>query len=477
MLEKLEPKCVFNWFEKFCAIPHGSRNTKAAADFVVRFAEERRLEHYCDAADNVIVIKPATAGYEGAEPVILQGHLDMVCAQTPSCTKNLETDGLTLRTDGKNVWADGTTLGGDDGIAVAFGLALLDADDLPHPRLEVVLTSDEEIGMLGAAVLDVSPLQGRKLLNLDSEDEGVFTTGCAGGVMAVCRIPLRREPFSGESWELSVTGLLGGHSGEMIDRGRGNAMLLLGRLLRKLETATALRLQIVEGGEKDNAIPVSARAVVSAADGAVLEKAAAAFDAELKAEYRIADPDVQVAAHRCDAAAVPMDEDSTRRVLCLLACIPNGVQERSMEIPGLTQTSLNLGILRTEETALCATTCIRSSFASQKEMLVDRVSCLTEQLGGSVELTGDYPAWEFRPDSPLRTLMTEVYREQSGREPEIAAIHGGVECGLLSGKIPGLDCISCGPDIADVHTPQEKLDVESTARTWRLLTEVLRRSK
>lgn len=477
VLDQLEPGKVFQYFERICAIPHGSRNTKAISDWCVAFARERGLEYHQDSANNVILIQEATPGYEDAEPVILQGHLDMVCEKEAGCPKDMEREGLDLAVEGDTVFARGTTLGGDDGIAAAMALAILDDASIPHPRLEVVLTTEEEIGMLGAAVLDVSPLRGRQLINLDSEEEGVFTVGCAGGSLTRCTLPVERAPFAGTALRLTVSGLTGGHSGAEIHNGRANANMLLGRLLRAMAAVTELRLVSASGGAKDNAIPVAAEAVAVAADGEAARAAFMALAAQLKKEYRVTDPALAASVSDTETSGLPMDGDSTRRALCFLACAPNGVQEMSREIKGLVQTSLNLGILRTEEKEMSAAFCVRSSVASQKDMLHDRLRCLTEALGGTVDISGDYPAWEYRPDSALRERMTEVFREQYGHEPRIEAIHAGVECGLLCGKLPDLDCVSIGPDLKEIHTPREQMSISSVQRVWAFLLEVLKRSK
>ena len=477
VLDQLEPKNVFRFFEQMCAIPHGSYNTKAVSDWCVAFAKERGLEHYQDEMNNVILIKEASAGYEEAQPVILQGHLDMVCEKAPGCEKDMAREGLDLAVGGDYIYAEGTTLGGDDGIAVAMALAALDDESLPHPRLEVILTTEEEVGMDGAMALDVSPIRGRKLLNLDSEAEGVFTVSCAGGSMAACGLPVARAPFGGDILRVRVAGLTGGHSGAEIHKGRVNANMLLGRLLRAMAAETELRLVSADGGLKDNAIPVAAEAVVAAEDGRKAKAAAERMAACFQTEYRRSDPMLTVTAEEAAAAWQPMDASSTERTVCLLACAPNGVQTMSQDIHGLVQTSLNLGILKTGENAVTASFCIRSSVDSEKEMLKDRLACLLAQLGGGVSFSGEYPGWAYRPDSPLRELMTEVYREQYGREPKVEAIHAGLECGLLAGKLPGLDCVSIGPDLLDIHTPREKMSISSVQRVWAFVCEVLKRSK
>ena len=477
VLDGLEPREVFHWFEELSAIPRGSGNTRAVSNWCAAFGRERGLECHQDGLGNVILIKPATPGYEGAAPLILQGHLDMVCEKEPACPKDMARDGLDLAVEGDYVSARGTTLGGDDGIAVAMALAILDSGELPHPRLEAVFTVDEEVGMLGAAGLDVAPLQGRTLLNLDSEDEGVFTVSCAGGNVTRCVLPVDRAPFDGAGLEIRVDGLQGGHSGTEIHKGRANADVLLGRLLRAAAARTEVRLYSAEGGLKDNAIPVQAAARIVAADPEAARSAVEALAAALREEHRVTDPGLTVAVGPREPEGLPLDGPSTRRALCLLTCAPNGVQSMSADIPGLVQTSLNLGILTTGERELSAAFCVRSSVDSQKEMLKDRLSCLMEQLGGRAEFSGDCPGWAFRADSPLRERMVAIFRAQYGHEPKVEAIHAGVECGLLAGKLPGLDCVSIGPELLEIHTPRERMGVASVQRTWTLVTELLRQWK
>ena len=444
VLSGLEPKRVFEIFEELCAIPHGSTHTKAISDWCVEFGKKLGLEWYQDAANNVILIAPATAGYEDAPAVILQGHLDMVCEKEPDCAKDMDAEGLDLFVDGDVIGAKGTTLGSDDGIAVAMALAALEDETLSHPRLEA---------------------------------EGVFTVGCAGGSRVSCRLPLVREPFAGETLTLRVSGLAGGHSGVEIDKGRANANLLLGRLLRAVSGAAEVRLVSAAGGSKDNAIPAAAEAVLVSADAEAVQAAVKELTESLKKEYRAADPGLTVTVEPGAARWLPMDAATTEKAICLLLCLPNGIQAMSMDIPGLVQTSLNLGILACEEGQLSADFSLRSSLASQKQMMQERLRCLTEQIGGHVAIWGDYPAWEYLPQSPLRERMTQVYREQYGRKPVIETIHAGVECGIFSEKLPGLDCVSFGPDLTDIHTPRERMHIASVQRTWALVREVLKRSK
>lgn len=476
VLDQLEPQSVFHFFEELSAIPHGSGNTGAVSDWCVAFARERGLEVHQDELHNVIIIKEATPGHEAAEPLILQGHLDMVCEKTADCTKDMSREGLDLVVDGDTVYAKGTTLGGDDGIAVAIALALLDDDTLVHPRLEAVFTTEEEVGMEGVQGLDVTLLKGRTLLNLDSEEEGVFTVSCAGGSRAHCGLPLTRAPYAGTRLRVAVSGLTGGHSGSEINKGRANANMLLGRLLEAAAAAGEMRLVSAQGGMKDNAIPVAAEAVVAVADAGAVRTAVEQFGESLKHEYHVTEPALTIAVTEAAEEEVPMDQASTDRALCLLSCVPNGIQAMSMDLPGLVQTSLNLGVLRTEASVMTATFCVRSSVSSQKEMLHSRLKRLMNQLGGTLRITGDYPAWEYRTDSPLRERMVELFREQYGKEPRVEAIHAGLECGILSGKLPGLDCVSIGPDLTEIHTPRERMHIASVQRVWRFITELVRRS-
>ena len=476
ILDHLEPKGVFHYFEAMCAIPHGSTNTKQISDWLMDFAAQRKLEAYQDDMNNVVIIKEATPGYEQAEPVIIQGHMDMVCEKAPDCTKDMETEGLDLAVEGDTVYAKGTTLGGDDGIAVAMALAILDSKDLCHPRLEVVITVDEEIGMLGAVGLDVSMLRGRRMLNLDSEEEGVFTVSCAGGNTTRCTLPIRREAFAGQTMTITVGGLRGGHSGVEINKGLGNACMLLGRALTACGKKAELRVISADGGLKDNAIPREAVAIISTTDVQAVKAVCAELDAAFKNEYSLTDGDVFLKAEEGQTDKLPLDGDSTRRLLALLTCAPNGIQAMSAGIADLVQTSLNLGILSTGEDEVIASFCVRSSVESQKQMLVERLESLMDILGGTTAVAGDYSGWQYRPDSPLRDLV-EVFTQQYGHAPKIEAIHAGVECGIFAGKLPGLDCVSFGPDLTEIHTCRERMHIASVQRLWAMVLETLKRMK
>ena len=477
VLSELEPKSVFRFFEEICAIPHGSHNTKAISDYLVAFAHGRGLEYRQDELGNVVIRKTASPGYEDAPVVMLQGHMDMVCEKEPGCEKDMQSESLDLFVDGDLVGAVGTTLGGDDGIAVAIALAILDSDEIPHGGLECLFTVDEEVGMLGARGLDASDLKAQRLLNIDSEAEGVLTVSCAGSTRAVCTLPVSRAAFDGARMKIAVGGLIGGHSGEEIHKCRANAIALLGRALCELAKKSDLRIVALRGGAKDNAIPREAEALVAVSDPAVAAAVIEELDAALKNEYRTADPLARVTLVPTESDELPMTEESSRRVACFLFCAPNGVQMMSAEVPGLVQTSLNFGQLASESACVTGRFMVRSSVNSQKDETTARVIALTETLGGSVEIPAAYSAWEYRADSPLREVMAEAFRAVYGTEPKIEALHAGLECGILSGKMPWLDCISYGPDLTDIHTPRERLHIASVGRVWALTLETLRRCR
>lgn len=477
VLSGIEPTAVFEYFEEICGIPHGSGNTRQISDYCVCFAKEHGLRYIQDDSNNVILFKDGTPGYEGSAPVIIQGHLDMVCEKTPDCPIDFEKDGLALRVNDGIISAEGTTLGGDDGIAVAFALAILAADDIPHPPLEVVLTVDEEIGMLGAAALDCTPLKSRIMLNLDSEEEGILLVSCAGGISADCHLPVSFEETEGIAAVLKLHGLAGGHSGVEIDKGRANANQLLGRVLNELDKTAAYALVSVSGGLKDNAIPREAIAelVITPEDVPAVNTLIKKYEEIFGDEYRSADPDISLTLSFGEEGQFrTMDSSSKKRVITALVNLPGGVQRMSMDIPGLVQTSLNMGILKTEEKEVVMCFAVRSSIGTEKEELISRITNLMDMLGGTVECMGDYPAWEYKRDSRLRDLMIQIFERQYGYKPAVEAIHAGLECGLFAGKLPGLDCISFGPEMKDIHTTNESMNIASVSRTWNYVLEILR---
>ncbi len=473
-LAGLKPGSVFRYFEEICAIPHGSRNTKAISDYLVAFAKEHNLKYIQDESNNVILFGPGTCGMEDHAPVILQGHMDMVCEKDASCPLDMAVDGLDLMHDDRFVYAKGTTLGGDDGIAVAYALAILEDNTIAHPPLEVIITVDEEIGMLGANAIDLSMLRGRTLVNLDSEEEGIFTVSCAGGATSVISLPVERKAVYGPCVRLTVDGLQGGHSGAEIHKNRANANKVMGEYLSRIQKLMPLCLTSFTGGSKDNAIPRSCQATVVAMGIGIerINDVAAQLQAEIREKYD--EPEATVQAFDVDAlGGNSLTTSATSDVISLLCACPNGVQSYSQDIPGLVQTSLNLGIAKLGD-QFTATFSVRSSVNQEKEELIRKLRELTDFYNGSYSQSGTYPAWEFRKDSPLRDTMVRIYREMFGKEPQVLAIHAGLECGLLGDKLPGLDCVSIGPQMHDIHTSREKLEIASTERTWNFLLEVLK---
>ena len=475
VLSGLQPERALYYFEEICKIPHGSRNTKQISDYLMAFARQFGLRAVQDELNNVVIYKDGTPGYENHPTVILQGHMDMVAEKTKDSPIDFTKDPLDLRTDGTDIWAEGTTLGGDDGIAVAYALAILEADDIPHPPLECLFTVDEEIGMEGAAGLDPSLLKGRVFLNCDSEAEGILTVSCAGGARSDLSLPITIERAEGKGIHIYVDGLLGGHSGAEIHRGRANSNKLMGELLAKLLKEQPYRLVYVRGGQKDNAIPNYSMAKIIV-DEALLDPTLAAIDriAEgLLEALPAAETRAKITREPCVCRGRAMNKLSTRKTVGLLNEVPNGIQAWSKDIEGLVQTSLNLGILKTEDGVVSMSFSVRSSVNKEKLELFEKIKAVGEKYGASYGEHGNYPAWEYRKDSPLRDLMVRVFEDLYGRKPVVEAIHAGLECGLFSDKLPGMDAVSFGPDMQDIHTTRERLNIASAARTWKYLLAVL----
>ena len=473
-LAGLEPANVFGYFEKLCSIPHGSGNTKQISDYLVSFAQEHDVRYIQDENNNIILFQEGTCGMEDHAPVILQGHMDMVCDQDADCSINMETDGLDVQHNGTHVFAKGTTLGGDDGIAVAYALALLADKSIPHPPLEVIITVDEEIGLLGADSIDVSMLKGRLMINLDSEEEGIFTVSCAGGVTSTISLDVERRAVYGPCIRLTVDGLQGGHSGAEIHKNRANANKVMGEFMSRIQKLMPLCLTSLSGGAKDNAIPHTAQATLVAM-GINLERindVAAQLQAEIREQYD--EPNACVQAFDVDAlGGNSLSTESTARIISLLCAAPNGIQAWSEDIPGLVQTSLNMGVIKLGE-RFTATFSVRSSVAAEKQEVLEQLKKVCQFHEGNYSQMGDYPGWAFKKDSVLRETMVETYKRMYNKEPQILAIHAGLECGLFSDKLPGLDCVSIGPDMQDIHTSREKLSIASTRRVWEFLLEVLK---
>ena len=473
-LAGLEPQAVFHYFEDICAIPHGSYNTKAISDYLVNFAKSHDLRYIQDELNNVIIFGDATPGYEDHAPVIIQGHMDMVCVQEPDCTKDMTKEGVDVTHNSEFVYAEGTSLGADDGIAIAYALALLADKTIAHPPLEVVITVDEETGMEGATGIDLSMLKGRKLFNIDSDEEGVFTVSCAGGVKSTISLPVQRRAVYGPCVRLTVEGLKGGHSGAEIHKPLANANKVMGEFLGRVQQMMPVCITKLQGGAKDNAIPRSCQ-VTLVALGMYIERindVAEKLQQEIREKYD--EPDVIIRGDDVDAlGGNALTTDCSAKLIALLNAAPNGVQSWSADIPGLVQTSLNLGVVTLGDT-LDLTFALRSSVNQEKIDLAARLEELGKFYEAEVSHKGDYPAWEYKKDSNLRDTMIRVYKDMYHADPQVVAIHAGLECGLLSEKLPGLDCVSIGPEMHDIHTSRERLGIASVGRMWQYICEVLK---
>lgn len=503
VLGNLEPKAVFSYFEEICKIPHGSGNTAAISDYLAEFAKKRGLEYRQDALGNIIMVKEATAGYEDAPPVMIQGHMDMVAVSDKDCDIDMSTEGLRLAVDGDHIYAKGTSLGADDGIAVAYALAILSSDTLKHPRLEVVVTVEEEVGMDGASGIDLSICRAKRLINLDSEEEGYLLAGCAGGAGFQVSYPLQHQEYQGIACRLSVSGLKGGHSGTEIHKGTGNANLLLARVVYGLMKSEGVHLLKLDGGRKDNVIPnaASAELLVEKTSYDKVYREFLLWHETVLAESRLRDPDavmelsameeisIESASIRQKSAdngtllteRVPdgevvrkaVEDRCAKKLLALILVMPRGVCEMSPAVSGLVETSLNLGRLSMDEQAVSFGYAVRSSVASKKEELLERMILLCDVYHAAWNIKGIYPGWEYQPQSPLRDTVCKVYREMYGKEMTVQAIHAGLECGFFAEKIEGLDCVSIGPDMQGVHTTKERLSISSTERVYRFLLRLL----
>ena len=486
VLIELKPTKVFKYFEDICDIPHGSRNTKEISDYCVAFAKEHNLKYIQDGTNNVIIFKDASPGFEDHDSVILQGHLDMVNEKTSDSLHDFQKDGLNLVIDGDYIHCKDTTLGADDGIAVAYVLAILDDVSLVHPPIEAVFTVDEEIGLLGANALDVTPLKGKYLINIDSEEEGIFTVGCAGGVTANITFPIDRISARGITYKLSITGLNGGHSGTEIDKGYANAHKLLGILLYQLKSNDVYYgISQISGGSKDNVIPnicnVQLLLPNDEDNKALALQTIAELNSNFNVEYQIADPNIQI---KLEANNNGIEEDiNIMSMKCnmiltfFLMHAPNGIQYMNQSIKGLVETSLNMGILNTTNENINIGFSVRSSVKSSKNHLMDQLTYMSEFLGGECEFQGEYPSWAYRKDSNLRTIFTKTYKELYGKHAKVETIHAGLECGIFYEKFEEqgktLDIISFGPDIQHIHTTKEALSISSVQRSWEFAIEIL----
>ncbi len=473
-------KNIITYFEELSQIPRKSGDEKRVSDYLASFARERGFEAVQDDIYNLIVKIPASEGSTCGETVILQGHMDMVYVEAEGTSHRYE-EGIKILRDGDSLYADGTTLGADNGIALACMMALMDqADVIRHPALEMIMTVNEEHGLIGAQKLDVSGLEGKYFINLDSEEEGVFCTSCAGGIRNLIKLPFQRETCEGsyEEFKIEIGGLTGGHSGMEIHLERGNAIQMLGRLMYRLKEENVRYGQIDFPGQA-NAI-ASGGSVVLYADESRMERVSEKIrilEEELIQELAFTDQ-VKFTVQRDKKSVIHVYDQTAAGKLCnLLMLMPCGVLHDSYAVEGLVETSNNMGALIENEGKLELLSAVRSAVQSRKYVVRDQIRILADMYGAECEFMSDYPAWSYKKDSRLRTLAMEVYQELTGQEAKIEAIHAGLECGYWAGKMPEADIISLGADMKDVHTPKETASVKSAESVWNYLCTLLGRIK
>jgi len=479
VLEGLEPERVFYYFEEISKIPRCSYHEEKISNYLAQVGRNLGLETVQDDSLNVIIKKPGTPGYENKPTVILQGHMDMVCEKEETSDHDFSKDPIKLKVEGDFITADGTTLGADDGIAVAMCLALLESKDIPHPPLEVLITTNEESGMDGAKGLDPNNINGKILINIDSEEEGIALVSCAGGERDLVTIPVEWEPSEGlEAYYIKTVGLLGGHSGMEINKGRGNANRIIARVLSHVKSQCHMKLARIEGGSKANAIPRNGLALVAIRkeDEHIFLNAIKNMEQLIQNELKSSEPDFSIAVDKAQEKVEKVfTEDSFNRVIAALMLIPTGVQTMSMEIEGLVESSNNMAIVQTEDDRVTIESALRSSKGSLKKFISQQIETVAKLVKGTWESGSSYPAWEYKENSNIREVFKKVYREQFGKELKIEAIHAGLECGLFDEKFGGtLDMISFGPNMYGVHTPQERLSISSVQRTYQFLLNVLK---
>ena len=456
---------VLQFFEEISKIPRGSGNEQGISDYLIQWGKERGLEARQDKALNVVIYKPGSKGLENSPPLILQSHMDIVCEKNADTVHDFLTDPITLRQEGDFLYANGTTLGADNGLGMALSMAVLDSSDMAHPPLEVIFTAEEETTMKGISQLDASWLKARRMINMDSGNDTTFCVGCAGGGRLLFAVPVKREalPAGMICRTLIVRGLLGGHSGGEINMGKANSIRVLSRALNALEDA---RIISVKAGLKANAIPREADAVIAVADIAKAEQVLAELQTTLRNEHRTTDPNITLALMPAEEKAEVFSKCSQEKLIAAMLLIPYGVIHMSYDIPGLVETSNNIGVMETDESCVTIECALRSSVPSRRNLVCQQIDALAKGLGCTVEFGNAYPAWTYNPDSPLLAKAIDVFRQVNNAEPNIRAIHAGLECGFMMEKIPDMDIISYCGQVFDGHTPNEHMSLSSVERVW-----------
>ncbi|MFV0313821.1 MAG: aminoacyl-histidine dipeptidase [Anaerotignum sp.] len=481
-LDGLGGEKVFYYFEEICNIPHGSEHEKALSDYIVGFAKDRGLYYRQDEHNNVIIKKNGAKGYEAVAPIIIQGHIDMVCEKNAGTELDFLTQPLDIFVKDDFIHANGTTLGADNGIAVAYMLALLDDTTLEHPPIEAIFTVEEEIGMGGARGFEPFDVEGKRFLNMDTEEEGVLLSGCSGGRRVRVYLPANRyeTPRDRDAFQISIRGLKGGHSGADIHLQRANANCLLGRILYELNEKLDYSLASADGGNMDNAICREAEAVIlfCRENEDMAREILADAEKKFKQEYNACESSITITMEDLQEKVFKVLADETKnKLIQTLMLLPYGVQSMSLEMSGLVESSSNIGILKTTEEYIYFENAVRSSVESKKEFICEKIAAVASLCGARVQEVNDYPGWRFNPNSPMLEQFAKIYKEMYGKEATISAIHAGLECGLFSEKIPDLDMVSIGPEMYDVHTPDERLSISSTIRVWEYLKEALKQMK
>lgn len=474
---------VFKYFSEISKIPRCSGQEKEISDYLVNEAKRLGLEVIQDETLNVIIKKQGTSGYENSPGVILQGHMDMVCEKNKDTVHDFTKDEIKLRVDGDYLYATGTTLGADNGIAVAMGLALLASEDIAHPPLEVVYTVNEEVSMIGAMKLDGSLFNGKYIINIDSEEEGKITVSCAGGVTALINIKKEYKELTSSkvAYNLSIKGLQGGHSGMEIDKKRGNSNVLMGRVLNYISNESKINYDLfsIHGGLKNNAIPREAECIILVDNNEEnLQKEIEKISNIFRNEYKTSDPNVILECNKIEETYDKVLSDDVKdKIISVLNLMPRGIQTMSADIEGLVESSTNLGVVVTNDNDIKFEFATRSSVKSLKDDLNYRMELLSKVIDVKLDLEDDYPEWEYAKNSKLERICIATYEELTEKKPEVVALHAGLECGLLLDAIKGAEAVSIGPDLYDVHTPNEHLSISSTGRTWDYLVAILKNIK
>lgn len=481
-LRGIKPERVFYYFEEITKIPRCSFHEEKISNYLKTFGEEQGFETIQDEALNIIIKKPGYSGYENSSIVVLQGHMDMVCEKEQDSSHDFSKDPLNLKIEGDFLKAEGTTLGADNGIAIAMCLALLESRDIPHPPLEVLLTTNEESGMDGAFALDPKQIDGRILINIDSEEEGTALVSCAGGERNLVSIPINWQENHKDNIACSIktVGLQGGHSGMEIHKGRGNANKIISRVLAAVKDECEISLVSIEGGSKTNAIPRNGKAILcfKKEDKNTFIEVVKIVEEQIQNELKTSDPEFEIIIDRVDDKIDKVfSEDSLNKTIAALTLIPTGVQSMSMDIEGLVESSNNLGIVRTLDDKLTIESAMRSSKGSLKKNIAKQIKTVADIVGGRWQSYSSYPSWEYSKDSAIREKFKQVYKAQYEKDINITAIHAGLECGLFKEKFGDIDMISFGPSMSGVHTPEERLSISSTERTYELLLNVLKEIK